>query len=381
MTQIKKVAIFSDFFNSLGGTEYYNALLAEKLLQRGIEVKVFVGERPRLDHWPQKLAEHGIQISAPNEFHDDKSSRDIERHFVTDVANALHTWRPDVIHSHPAGKFLLSWFELEGRPDTPVAVTEWTTPSEMTSHWFQPGMQAHKDKIGAYIATCDAVKQGIRNYHKYDGPIYSIPHLIPDPELSETNNTKPNSYSVGCISRLSVEKGLDFLVGAWKKVAFAIPEASLHIYGHGPDEQRLQELARCVGVADNVHLEGTFKPVTGINEVTQKHSFFVQPSLFESIPTSAIELIARGKAMVASCVGGLPELLEYEKKFCGRIVNPADTQGLATAIIDMCSNPELVDAFGKNARRKFEDRYDIEKVLDNIIDVYQGLAEHGPRVG
>lgn len=43
---INKVAIFCDFFNSLGGTEYYNFMLARSLKQRGIDVKVFIGERP-----------------------------------------------------------------------------------------------------------------------------------------------------------------------------------------------------------------------------------------------------------------------------------------------------------------------------------------------
>ncbi len=370
---IQRVAIFSDFFSSLGGTEYYNSLLAEKLSVRGIEVKIFSGEKPRLTYWQELLKAKGLEIISPDEFHGDKSVRDIERHFVTKITNHFRTWEPDVIHSHPAGKLLLSWLELNERPQVPIVATEWTTPSELTSHWFLPEIKNFQDHIKAYIAPCEAVHDGIRNYHGYKGEVRIIPHLIMPPLKKPESPINGSNISVGCVSRFAVEKGLDFLMGAWVKVVKSVPQATLHLYGHGPDEQRLKEMSQCLGIKNSVHFEGVFQPITGIDTVAARHPIFVQPSLFESVPTSVIELMGRGRAIVASSVGGLPELIGGGSP-CGVLVNPGDTEALGNALICLITEAGLTSQFQMSAQRKFLDIYNVEKVTDQIIDVYKSVT-------
>ncbi len=53
--RVQRVALFCDFFSSLGGTEYYNALLATTLRERGLDVRIYIGEKPQLPHWKQLL--------------------------------------------------------------------------------------------------------------------------------------------------------------------------------------------------------------------------------------------------------------------------------------------------------------------------------------
>lgn len=373
---INKVAIFCDFFNSLGGTEYYNFMLARSLKQRGIDVKVFIGERPKYKFWLNLLDKNNIEYFYPKKFHKDLACRKIEKEFIKKVIKVLRSWQPNVIHSHPPGKMLVSFFEAKNSiRNIPVIVTEWTTPSKNTAHWYPPELNRYINEISAFIATCEKSKQGIIDYHNFKGNIYLLPHLInAASKLPEASID--NIYSVGVVSRLSPEKGLDYLLGAWMQVVKSFPDATLHIYGHGDDEQHLRSLVKALGIYDKVIFEGIFMPITGIDEIAKKHSIFVQPSLFESIPTSIIELMARKKAIIATDVGGIPELINEEKQ-TGIIVNPASTEQLFKAIIKCFSNPNLITKFGESAYKEYLKEYDLNKTIDKLVHYYEIICKEG----
>src|SRR5271169_4068748 len=74
----RRVALFCDFLSALGGTEYYNATLAAKLHERGIDVRVFVGEKTRSPHWKHLLESRGIEVDEPPIVHRDLRARTIE---------------------------------------------------------------------------------------------------------------------------------------------------------------------------------------------------------------------------------------------------------------------------------------------------------------
>src|SRR5262245_5363853 len=97
----RRVALVCDFLSTLGGTEYYNAALATALSERGIDVRVFVGEKPRSQHWKRLLEGRGIGITEPPVFHRDLQIRTIEKRFVRGIVNSFADWRPDIIHAVP----------------------------------------------------------------------------------------------------------------------------------------------------------------------------------------------------------------------------------------------------------------------------------------
>lgn len=262
MLQRIKVAIFCDFLNSLGGTEYYNVVLAKTLLSRGLDVRVFIGEKPKLFFWKNILETHNIKIYEPDVFHENFQDRSIEKQFVATVDEVMNNWKPDIIHTHPAGKLLISWLEYT-RKEIPVVATEWTTPSPNTAHWYQPELPQWLHRITAFIATCKASQNGIRNFHHYTGKIFCIPHFVEYNNQSFDEPTVDN-LSVGCISRLSPEKGIVFLLGAWKKIIHEYPLATLHIYGHGSELDSLKNLVQCLNLQDNVFLKVFSSPYLGL---------------------------------------------------------------------------------------------------------------------
>lgn len=373
-TQVKKVAIFSDFFNSLGGTEYYNFLLAKSLIEKGIDVKVFIGERPKLKYWTELLDKNNIEYFYPKKFHDDLSSRKIEKNFIKKVIKVMKSWQPDVIHTHPAGKMVISWLENDKSQfkKIPIVATEWTTPAENTVHWYQPELKKYINKIDAFIATCVKSKKGIKNFNNYNGKIFLVPHLLNKPQ-SNYGFEKEKFLSVGCISRLSPEKGIDFLLGAWKKVQDKFPSASLHIYGHGIDEMHLKELVKALNIKDSVVFEGVFKPLYGIDEIAKKHLIFIQPSLFESIPTSILELMARKRIIIATNVGGVCEVIN-EKYNSGVLINSGSTQEIYESLINIFSSYEKSLTLSNNAYNVYKRKYNLSNIINSILKIYSTVC-------
>lgn len=372
---ISKVAIFCDFFNEMGGTEKYNLLLAEGLASKGIDVRVYIGERTRSSYWVDKLKSNNISYREPATFYSYRKDRIEERKFISTIVDEINEWSPDIIHAHPFKKMAIEWLaNSRANHDIPIVATEWTVPSVNSSHWFEPDIYKYINRVDAYIATCDAIKLGLTEYLGYKGSIYNIPHLLNTDNITLPEFTVSSSYSVGCISRLSPEKGLVYLLGSWKKVIHSIPNATLHIYGDGNDKLMLVDLCKSLGIENSVHFEGIFDP-TEIHDVTKKHAIYVQPSLFESIPTSLIELMMYGRIVIATNVGGVPELIDNNVN--GYIINPASTDELANKLISVMSNTteDSLLKMSIAASSTVRDRYDYYKAIEQIIDVYNRLLK------
>lgn len=371
--KIKRVAIFCDFLNLLGGTEFYNTKLGLMLHDYKVDVRFYVGEKPTLSYWTNLLAEKGIQISTPNKTHKILNSRKIEKEYVNQINRDFYEWKPDIIHTHPAGKLVISWLEKKYHTDIPIIATEWTTPGAETKHWYQPELPQLINFIDAFIATCEASYQGITNYHKYKGDIKIIPHLVDFPENNEFP-LKSNNLSVGCISRLSVEKGLDFLLGAFAKLTLDFPTSKLHIYGHGDDEKRLQELTSCLNIYDKVVFEGVYEPFVGIDKVARQHNIFVQPSLYESIPTTILELMARKRCIVATKVGGIPEL--FADHNAGILVEKANTEDIYLNLKKIICNTDIMEIISNRAYQVFSSKYKNDESFKKILELYQETINH-----
>lgn len=362
-----KIALFCDFFNDLGGTEYYNVILATELKKRGCDVRVFIGEKSQQNAYLDILKEHSIEYTAPTKYHTDYSDRSIEKEFMLSILDYFQKWKPDIIHASPAGKLIVAFLENEKHPNIPIVATEYTTPSPKTAHWYPPDLNDYVNNIDAFIATCAASANGIRNFHKYENDIHLIGHLIKKPIVTKTKNIK---NSVGCVARLSPEKGIDFLLGAWQFVIKKIPDATLHIYGHGPDEEHLRGASLALNIAKNVHFCGTFSPKTGIGSIAGRHKVFIQPSLFESIPTSLIELMGSSRAIIATDVGGIKEVIN---KNTGILLKSISLEKMANAIVSLLQNPKTQYRYAKNAQQLFNTQYSLKVNITKVLNLYKNI--------
>lgn len=364
-----KVAIFCDYLHSFGGTEYYNATLAIELKKRGIDVRVFICEKTKNPYWVDRLSKFGIKTYEPACHRINREDRSVDYEFVDYFIDDFVLWSPDIIHASPAGNLLSAYLRHKKAPKIPVVATEHTTPCTDSAFWYPKHFGRILNCINTFVATCTASAKGIKKFHKFDGPIKIIPHFIRKPRLHKTKHI-PNS--VACIARMSPEKGIGVLLFAWKGVIRHIPGAKLFLYGDGRAKPHYERLAMSLGLGNNVVFAGVFDPNLGPGTIANKHDIFVQPSLFESIPTSLIELALLGKPVIATKVGGIKELIN---KKTGVLIKSCSTDLLARAIIKLLQDEERQKILGQQLKKSVCNKYDIQHNIDSVIKLYQNIIK------
>jgi len=168
--------------------------------------------------------------------------------------------------------------------------------------------------------------------------------------------------------RLSYEKGVDILITA----ASRLKNARLLIVGEGPDEERLKKLAARLG-ADNIKFTG-YKSGDELKEILAHSQFAVLPSRwYENLPFSIIEAFALAKAVVATDIGGIPEMVEDGVN--GSLF-PLEDAGILTARLEkLLSDPVLRREMGRRGREKAARLYDSRGHYEKIMEIYKKVID------
>lgn len=208
------------------------------------------------------------------------------------------------------------------------------------------------DKI---IAVSESIKRDIVKHDKIDPSkilvIYNgIDGLKFDPSEKSKNireklliNTE--DIVVGFVGRLVPAKGLEYLIGAISYLKEEFKNIKLLIVGEGSLLIGLKDKARENGIHDRVIFTGQRRDVPDILHSTD---IFVMPSVAEGIPNALLEAMAMGKPIIATKVGGIPEIIE--DGFNGLLVPPRDSGVLAAAIKTLMDNRQLATKIGQTAR-------------------------------
>lgn len=187
----------------------------------------------------------------------------------------------------------------------------------------------------------------------------------------------PRPGRVFCCSRLRPLKNLDGLVAAFAEVVRRRPEAELRIAGGGDEAYRAacEEKAAALGLKDKVRFLGNLG-VAQIQEELAAAACLVLPSLQENAPLSVAEAMAAGVPVVASKVGGVPEMVE--EGVTGLLVEPRDGGALARALLAVLSDGARAAAMGERARALAGERYRPSAVAAQTLRAYREvLADRG----
>lgn len=167
------------------------------------------------------------------------------------------------------------------------------------------------------------------------------------------------------VGRLDREKGLQYLLEAMKSVSESI---KLHIVGKGNEEESLKKQAKTLGL-DNVEFLG-FRSGKELEEEYKNCIATILPcNWFENFPTTVLESFAYGKPVIASNVGGIPEMIN--NGVSGILTEPTDVKGLTRAMNRLINDKELVIAMGKAGRTKLEKEFNPTVHYDKLINAYQ----------
>jgi glycosyltransferase involved in cell wall biosynthesis len=185
----------------------------------------------------------------------------------------------------------------------------------------------------------------------------------------------PDAPMVGVVARLAPEKGHRHLVAAMPAILEAEPDAWLVIVGEGAEADALQAQAAAFGprIADRIVFTGRREDISA---VTADLTVAVVPSLREAQGISILEAMARRRPVVASAVGGIPEVITHGVD--GLLVPPADPDALAGAISTLLADRALREWIGDAGYRTVAERFSIDAQVKRIEAVYdEELARAG----
>jgi len=163
------------------------------------------------------------------------------------------------------------------------------------------------------------------------------------------------------VARLSWEKGIEVLLDAAWMVSRDFRNAEFHIVGDGGRRNHIETRIRERGLTSHVHLHGFQE---NIPEYLSRCHVFVLPSLHEGLPMSIIEAMMAGRPVIATEVGGVPELVDSKT---GWLVKPGDPVALADAIRDVMENPSGIRSRGERAREKARSEFTFDVMMDKLI--------------
>lgn len=182
-------------------------------------------------------------------------------------------------------------------------------------------------------------------------------------EVQPENNDQIEQLSVVAAGRLVPKKGFDVLLRAFASGHHKT--SRLALIGDGPERDHLKQLARSLGLNGEVSFHGAGDHTETLNAM-RRASVVAIPSLQEPFGMVALEGMALGKPIVASRVGGLPEVLEGAEVV---LVQPGDAAALATAITDALDRSKRDPNFGQR-NRELAAKFSTARMVEQYLETY-----------
>lgn len=184
-------------------------------------------------------------------------------------------------------------------------------------------------------------------------------------ELKASLSIPPEAPVFGSIGRLVPVKDYATLIKAAKVVFAELPTAHLIFVGDGPLREELRALAQRLEIAAQVHFLNWRKDVPALMQILD---VFVLSSISEGMSNSILEAMCSGRAVVATNVGGNPELVV--NKETGLLVPSQDAQQMGKAILALLLDAKRRRAMGTAGRRRIEEQFSLQVMVRNYEKMY-----------
>ena len=222
------------------------------------------------------------------------------------------------------------------------------------------------DRAASIVVVSERWNQWMRGITR-NPRITTIANAVPLPPPAQ----KPREAAlVAFTGRCSEGKGLYDLLQACLALRRGFPKLRLECAGDGDLDEAERAIAS-MGLADRVRIHGWIEPAHR-DELLARATVFVLPSHAEGLPMSLLEAMAAGCPVVATAVGGIPDLVSHGVN--GLLVRPGDTQALVDAIARVLADPKLARSLGRAARATVAARFTPERSLERLGQIYTALG-------
>lgn len=169
--------------------------------------------------------------------------------------------------------------------------------------------------------------------------------------------------------RFVEQKGHDYLISAAVDIVKQIPNIRFLLLGDGPLKDFLENMIR----ENNLQSHFTFAGMLDdINNELNGADLMIHPSRFEPFGIAVLEGMRAGLPIVASRIGGIPEVVK--EGYNAVLVEPGQPDKIAESVIDLISNREKMVTMGQNGRKRFEEDFQLNKMIDRLEQVYLSIA-------
>lgn len=253
------------------------------------------------------------------------------------------------------------------------------------SYWLSGGV---KERVYGFVSRrlVDAVlvnsEAAIRELvERFAVPESKIMHVGVGTDLSRAAEAAPNEALVselglggrrvvGIVGKLSQVKGHRLFLKAAALISQTRADVAFLVVGDGPDREALEAESEALGLSSRVRFAGARGDVPSLLKTMD---VLVVSSFSEGSPNVVLEGMGAGVPLVATRVGGIPEIVEDGRS--GLLVEPGDARALSEAVLALLNEPERARSMGRRGRELAVERFDIDAVVRRTEDVLLGLLE------
>jgi L-malate glycosyltransferase len=297
-----------------------------------------------------------------------------------DVKRLIREFKPDIVHAHYASScglvaaftgfhpFLLSvWGDdiLEFPRKSPI---------------HNLAIKRVLKRADYITATSNMLAEKTRKLSEPSKEITVIPFGVDLNKFKPERKSSGDKIVIGTVRGFTPKYGLEYLIKAFAQLRQKHPNIKLTLIGDGPLRPQLVSLANSLGTTADITFTGAI-PNDEVAVKLRSFDIFVMPSVGEGdiFGVAAVEAMASGLPVVATRVGGLPEVVDDGKT--GKIVEPANTESLAGGLESYILSEELRLNHGSLGRAKVERLYDWSQNAKTMEDLYRTIITGLPKSG
>ena len=301
---------------------------------------------------------------------------------VAKLARAIRSFHPHVVHTHSFGASAIGGAACALARCSGLVVTLHNYPPgaggmlpERAGHRW--AMRLALRRARRVITVSEALRRDLTlAYPDIAGKCTTVPNGVetqyaprrPASSIRAEMGVPPESRLIGMVARFAPQKGIEEFIRAARIIGDLWPSTTFVLVGDGPLMEQARESRSQLGLQERLLLPGHIEQA---RDLMAAFDVLIVASLSEGSSVVAMEAMALGKPVVATNVGGLPEVVVHGQT--GLVVPPGDPGAVAGAVIDLLNDPERAQEMGERGRRRAVAQFDIVDMIERTKAIYADL--------
>lgn len=292
---------------------------------------------------------------------------------LSKLIKIIEDFKPDLIHSHLFHANIIS--RIAGNKTNIPVVCSQRNLGDWRSWWHNWLDKLTSKWCKKIICSSNAIKNSVQKKTGISKDKFIVIHNgIDIQKYIKAKKAKLNIAKkflvIGCVANLRKEKGHKYLIKAAKKVVDKIPNCIFLLVGDGKLRKDLEKQIEELNLKKNILFLGSRKDIPNLMKAMD---VFVLPSISEGFGIVLVEAMASGVPVVATKVGGIPEIVVENKT--GYLVNPKDSSNLTNKMTELLKSSSLRKRFSSTGIKRAKNKFTIQRYVNEHEKIYKSLIE------